>query len=176
MADMAYLYTDDRPDAWEEPEEGYCFSKWLIPLAWFFFFKPEDVRLIDVRSDDSIWQEVRITAEKGHAVELFEIRKPLLMSLIDDRIDGASVEAFVSTVSNRPERFLLINPNEVLGGVDCAFDDDEGQARRISEILANLGDGSCPTNLARELTVPYVKEFSTDPNRCRGQILGYIDW
>jgi hypothetical protein len=173
MADRAYLYSDDRPDAWDAPEGDYYDSRWTLPLAWFFFFRPGDVRLIDVDYGGSRWQEVRLSAEKDSALELFELRKPLLMSITDHRLGDDAVARFASTVGGRHGRYLLINPDEVLGGINCGFDDDRGHAERIAHILAVLGDGSCPAHAAREITGPYVKELSPDPNRFEGQVLGY---
>ena len=176
MADRAYLYSDDRPDAWDAPEEGYYDSRWTIPLAWFFFFKPEDVRLIDVQYGGSQWQEVRLSAEKSSALDLFERRKPLLMSIVGHRISDDAVARFVSTIGGRRGRYLLIDPNSVLGGINCDFEDDRGHAERIAHILAVLGDGSCPAEAAREITGPYVKDFSPDPDGFECQVLGYTYW
>jgi hypothetical protein len=176
MADRAYLYSDDRPDAWDAPEQGYYDSRWTLPLAWFFFFRPEDVHLIDVTHENSRWQEVRLSAEKEPAMELFELRKPLLMAIVGHRIDGDAVASFVSTVGVRPGRYLLMEPHEVLGGINCGFDDDHGHAARIAHILAVLGDGSCTADAVREITGPYVKDFSPDPDRFECQILGYTYW
>jgi hypothetical protein len=173
MADSAYLYSDDRPDAWDPPEEEYYDSRWTFPLAWFFFFRPEDVHLIEVHSDGSQWQEVRLSAEKGPALDLFERRKPLLMSMIGHRMDDDAVARFVSTVGERRGRYLLVNPDEVLGGINCGFDDDRGHAQRIAHILAVLGDGSCPAEVAREITGPYVKDLPPDPDKFECQVLGY---
>jgi hypothetical protein len=176
MADRAYLYSDDRPDARDAPEEGYHDSRWTLPLAWFFFFQPEDVRLIDVDYGGSRWQEVRVSAEKDFALELLELRKPLLMSIIGSRLSGDAVARFLSTVGRRPGRYLLMDPHEVLGGINCDFEDDRGHAERIARILTVLGDDPCPADLAREITGPYVKELSPDPDRCECQILGYTYW
>jgi hypothetical protein len=66
-----------------------------------------------------------------------------------------------------------MDPDEVLGGISCGFEDDRGHAERIAHILAVLGDGSCPADAAREITGPYVKDFAADPDRCECQILGY---
>jgi hypothetical protein len=176
MANRAYLYSDDRPDAWDEPEEGYYDSRDSLPLAWFYLFRPGDVRLIDVHSDGVQWQEVRLTAEKDSALELFERRKPLLMSVIGHRIGGDAVARFLSTVGGRPGRFLLMNPNSVLGGMGFDLEDDRGHAERIARILADLGEGTGPPDVARDATRPYVGDFAPDPDRCECQILGYTYW
>jgi hypothetical protein len=176
MADRAYLYSDDRPDAWSAPQEGYYDSRWTIPLAWFFFFEPGDVRLIEVDHGGANWQEVRLSAEKECALEVFERRKALLLSAIARRLGGDAVERFLSTVRGRPGRYLLMDPDEVLGGINGGFADDRGHAERIAQILAILGDGSCSAEAAREATGPYVKDPSSDPDRCEVQILGYTYW
>ena len=173
MADRAYLYADDRPDMWDAPEKGYYDSRWTVPLAWFFFFKPGDVRLIDIDYGGSQWQEVRLSAEKNTALDLFERRKPLLLSIIGRRISDDAVSRFILTIAGRPGRYLLMDPHEVLGGINGSFADDTEHAERIAKILAFLGDGSCPADAAREITGPYVKEISTDPDHCECQILGY---
>lgn len=173
MADRAYLYSDDRPDAWKAPEDCYYDSRWTIPLAWFFFFKPEDVRLVDAHYEGSQWQEVRLSAAKLTALELFERRKALLMSIIGHRMGDEAITRFVSTVRGRRGRHLFVNPDEVLGGINCDFEDDQGHAVHIAQILATLGDGSCLVEKAIEITAPYVKDFSPDPDRFECQVLGY---
>lgn len=185
LADNAYLYSDNHLDAWKEPETEFYDSRWVLPLAWFFFFRAEDVHLIHVHynletfearyGDDSPgqWREVRLRAEKDAALELFQLRKPLLMSIVGDRIGAEAVEGFFSTVSGRPGRHLFMNPDEVLGGINGSFDGDEGHAKRIAHILVVLGEGAISAEVAVELTKSYVKEFSADPDRFEGQILGY---
>jgi hypothetical protein len=101
MADRAFLYSAHRPDMWHAPDEGYYDSRWTLPLAWCFFFRPEDVHLSDVEYGVSLWQEVRLSAERDFALELFEVRKPLLMSIIGRRINSDAVARFTSTVGGR---------------------------------------------------------------------------
>ena len=57
MANRAYLFCSDcdtgDPLTWSELDRNgqhYYDSYHNIPLAWFFFFKPDDVKLIDVCS------------------------------------------------------------------------------------------------------------------------------
>lgn len=176
MADRAYLYSDDRPDAWDAPEEGYYDSRWTIPLAWFFFFGPGDVRLIEVVYGGARWEEVRLSAEKDPALEAFERRRPLLLSAIDGRLPDEAVEVFLSKVAGRFGRYLLMDPDEVIGGINGGFDDDRGHAGRIARILDVLGDGSCSARAVLEATGPYVKELPPDPDRWEVSILGYTYW
>ena len=117
--------------------------------------------------------EVRLSAEKGSALDQFERRRPLLMSVIGHSISDDAVARFVSTVGGRQGRYLLIDPSSVLGGINGDFEDDRGHAARIAHILAALGDGSCPAETAREITGPFVIEFSPDPDRFECQVLGF---
>jgi hypothetical protein len=175
VANRAYLFSNDRLDAWDEAREaeGYYDSRWTIPLAWFYFFRPEDVCLVDVHYGDSQWQQVKLGAEKDSALTLFQVREPLLMSVIGHRISCDAVAEFVATVGKRPGRYLLMDPQEVLGGLG---EDDEAHAKRFTEILSTLGDGQGSTDAARAATLPYVGEFETDPDRCVCQVLGYTYW
>ncbi len=169
MANRAYLYSDDRPDAWDQPDQGYYDSRGSIPLAWFYFFKPEDVRLINVLQ----WQEVRFSAVKDSAVALFERRKPLLLSIVSDKLSGDAVARFINAVKGRPGHYLLMNPDDVIGGMGFGYGDDEEHANRFADILAILGDGEVPTETARAATRCYVGDFASDPSRRECQILGF---
>ena len=173
MADRAYLYSDDRPDAWDAPESGCYDPRWTLPIAWLFFFRPEDVRLIDVQYGGSQWQEVRMSSETSTALELIERRKPLPMSIVGHRIVDDVVARCVSKVGGGRGQYLMVDPSGVLGGINRDFEDDRGHAGRIARILAVLGDGSCPAEVARETTWPYVTDYSPDPAKFECQALGY---
>jgi hypothetical protein len=176
MADRAYLYSDDRPDAWNAPKELYYDSRGALPLAWLFFFKAGDVGLMNFEHGGSQWQEVRLSTEKDSALALFELRKPLLISVIGHRVSAGAVTRFITMVSRRSGRCLLLHPDEVLGGINCGFDEDRGHAERIADILAVLGDGYCTAEVIRAITGSYVKELSPDPDQCEGQMRGCTSW
>jgi hypothetical protein len=173
MANRAYLYSSDRPDAWALPEEDYYDSRHTIPLAWFFFYRPDDIRMVDAYFGASHWQEVKFSAEKQTALALFTARQRLLMSVVGGRVSREKVARFVETVTNRPGRFLLMDPMEVLGGIS---EDDLIDAERFARIVTLLGSGDEPLELIREATLPYVGDFSPDPDRSECQIIGYTYW
>jgi hypothetical protein len=170
MANRAYLYSADRPDKWDTPDEGYYDSRWTIPLAWFYFFGVEDVHLVDVRYGGSHWQEVKVSADKNSALALFEARTPLLLSIIGRRLSSDEVAKFMSAVGGRPGSFLLMDPVEVLGGMS---EDDHVHAGRFTQIFTILGTGGGPPDAARDATRPYVGDLSPDPVRCECQVLGF---
>ena len=98
------------------------------------------------------------------------------MAAIGGRINDEAVGEFVSKIAERPGHHLIMNPDEVLGGINCDFDDDRGHAIRLAEILEVLSDDSCSAAMAREATLPYVKELPPDEIGCLWQILGGADY
>jgi hypothetical protein len=75
VSDRAYLFSGYRTsrDVWDRPERDYYDSRGSIPAAWFFFFHPSDIQLIDVSSGGASWQEVKLLADRG-AIDLFTQR------------------------------------------------------------------------------------------------------
>lgn len=117
MANRAYLYSSDQPDAWERLDEDYYDSRWTIPLAWFFFYRPENIRMVEAHYGNSHWQEVKFSADKRDALVLFATREPLLMSLTEGKLSRDMVAEFAETVKKWSGCFLLMDPREVLGGM-----------------------------------------------------------
>ena len=173
MANRAYLHSSHRPDAWKRPDEEYYDSRWTIPLAWFFFYGPEDIRLVDVHYNDSHWQEVKLSTAKRAALTRFAAREPLLMSLVQDRISHAAVDEFLAKVEKRPGRFLLLDPDEVLTGMP---EEDPVHAERLTRLLTLLQSGEPTPEAVREAARPYLDNFDPDPERCLGQVIGYTYW
>ena len=173
MANRAYLYSADRLDPWEQPDDDYYDSRWIIPIAWFFFYRPADVCMADIRSERSTWQEVKLAADKDSAVELFMARQPLLLSLVAGRLGAGTVAAFADTVRGRPGRFLLLDPAEVLGG---RSEEERWHAEQFSRILSVLqGEGIRPEAVLQAVGI-YVGAFDPDPERFERQLLGYTYW
>ena len=173
MANRAYLYLADRADAWECPEEEYCDSRWAIPLGWFFFYRPGDVRLVDVYHRGGHWQEVRLSAPKPAALARFAARAPLLVAAADGWVGPEALEGFGAAIGGQRGDFLLMNPNEVLCGLSGG---DRTHAGRIVEILGLLEDGGFPLDRLREAVRSYAGALDPDSDRCLGQVLGYSYW
>jgi hypothetical protein len=123
MANLAYLYSAERPDAWHPPEEGSDYSRWVIPLAWFFFYRASDIAWVDATFDGTVWwKEARFSVEKDTAIKDFADRRPLLSSLIGSYIGDQDIDRFLEDNSGRPGRYLIMDPHEVLGDEwDAAF-------------------------------------------------------
>jgi hypothetical protein len=121
MANLAYLYSAERPDAWEHPEEGYNYSRWVIPLAWFFFYRVAEITWIDVTFDGMLWwKEARLSAEKDTAAKVFAGRRALLSALIGSEIGDQEINKFLEVNRSRPGRYLIMNPGEVIGDEEDA--------------------------------------------------------
>lgn len=171
MPNSAYLYSSDEPDDWDPRlDEDYCESRWLIPLAWLSFFRPEDLRLVTISAGASSWQEVKLCADKKSAFELFARRKRLLLALAEGRISRKRISEFTRGVGERSGRYLLLNPSEVVA-------DDLPAAERYAEALTVLGTGMAPVNQVRAAirAASHVKVegFSPQVWLLEGQILGY---
>lgn len=176
MANRAYLYSSDNPEEWEcpgrylRPGEPYYDSRWLIPLAWLYFFDPEDVSLIEVEQ----WFEVRLRVEKKLAIERFDTRLPLLKSRIDGRIDETMLDTFMLNVETRSGHYLYIEPNEVLGGFYS--ESDETHATQIQDILALI---DTPPGLDPDLEQAieyYVGSLDHPIEEREVRIIGYTYW
>ena len=73
MANRAYLYSNEHYswDAWERHGDLYYDSRWDIPLAWFFFFRPENAGMAHFSFTDSYatdrWQEPKFAAKNSYS-------------------------------------------------------------------------------------------------------------
>ena len=134
MANRAYLYTSAtvEPHVWEELfQEPYYDSRHGIPLAWFFFFRAEDIRMVDVKSHGDEWQEVKFAAIKAGALDVFNLRLPLLREVTGRYSHASDIERLLNDVSRWPGHYLLMNPVEVV-------EDDESDAQGFREIIAAI--------------------------------------
>lgn len=173
MANRAYLYSADCLDPWPRHHEPYYDSRWAIPLAWFFFYRPSDVYMAEVRFEESSWQEAKLAAEKDSAVALFKARQSLLLAVLARRLSANVVERFANTVGGRPGRFLLLDPVEVLGG---SSEDDAWHAGQFTRILNVLKTGGVSPEAVLEVVGTYVGSLEPDLERLSRQVIGYTYW
>lgn len=175
MANRAYLFVSDTEDhdAWFDarlsgryPEDWYYDSRWCIPLAWFFFFRPEDVRLIPVKG----WEEVGLVSDKRMASERFGRREHLLMTLVDASVEWSRVIALRNDLDSITGRNLVLDPDEVLGG---RSEDDAWHADRIRTILRSLDTQPPLDPTVLELLDSYVGVRDRDADWTLGQMVGY---
>jgi hypothetical protein len=173
MANRAYLYSLDQLDHWKRPDRDYYDSRWSIPLAWFFFYRPSAIYMADIRFQGSTWQDVKLVADKDAAVELFKRRQPLLRSVIGGRLDAELVAAFAVTVGSRAGHCLVLDPAEVLGG---RSEDDRWHAEQFSCLLDVLQEERVRPEAVLQAASTYVGALEADPDLLVGQVLGYTYW
>lgn len=143
MSNRAYLYSSDRQDAgvWNyvQRSKGYCDSGWRIPLAWFFFFRASNIQLVSTSYNGGTpWQEVKLLANKEQAVHLFASRQPLLLSITSSELGKSIIPDFLEDVSHQSGNYLLMDPEEVFGGMPQS-DEEHYEAFRHILTLINAG-------------------------------------
>jgi len=144
MANRAYLFSSEcNPDeslTWldlDRNEQRYYDSRHNIPLAWFFFFQPADVKLVDRFSaqgylkDVRYWQQPKLMAHKRRAFDTFGANQPLLSQIVGPGLNTASFERFIPTLQSMTGDCLCLDPREI------AQDDEDDflPLRRIVELI-----------------------------------------
>lgn len=133
MANRAYLYSSDsndynNPDNWENLSKNgtpYYDSRWFIPYAWFFLFQPLDVKMIDIVSCGSSWQEARFFASKAIALDKFLQRQPLLLQISASPFDTETMcEKFITKLAQCSGNSLFLDPSAVFAGFVSESDDE----------------------------------------------------
>lgn len=129
MANRAYLFSSahNDADAWKQDIEAwhqalvpYYDSRHNIPLAWWFLFDESDVLLLDIYapttrwSSETQWKEVRLLADKQKSLAAFARNKSLLMKIVGAKLDASLLTEFVATIASWPDKYLLMNPTEIL--------------------------------------------------------------
>jgi hypothetical protein len=171
MANRAYLFVSNREEGdprtrGEYPEDWYYNSRWCIPLAWFFFFDPRDVRLAPVKD----WHEVLFVASKPQALLRFDRRLSLLRSLVDASVDWDRVVFFRDDLEAIIGLNLILDPSEILMGFEG---EDAWHVERFQNILDSL-DKPLPLDpTTLDLLDAYVGPRDQDADRTLGQMVGY---
>ena len=172
MANRSYLYSTDSA-AYENvrPEENYYDSRHVIPFSWFFFYRVQDIAMINVTSDGSTWQEVKLAREKDMALQAFTHTQPLLSRLVGTRIGNRSIADFIDTIRCWGGRYLWMDPEEVLGAMS---QDDKWHTSRFARILELIGAEDARARAILDEVRPYVGAFEDedDPDKYLGQVLG----
>ncbi|HEV2950005.1 MAG TPA: hypothetical protein VGX70_21690 [Gemmataceae bacterium] len=173
MANRAYLFPANLADVWDRPEGNYYDSRWVIPLAWFFFYRPGDIQMVDVQFRESKWQEIKFAADMVAAADLFSRRRPLLSSIIENQVDENEVTQLLARLAAWPGQFLLLDPGEVLAGMKQS---EAWHTERCARILSMLDSDRPEPRAVMEAIYPYVGNFHPDADRRLGQVVGYTYW
>jgi hypothetical protein len=174
MANRAYLYAADILNPWPRHREPYYDSRWEIPFAWFFFYRPTDVYRAEISFEGTSWQETKLVANKDAAIALFRSHQPLLLDAVGPQLSTDAVEGFTEALARRPGRFLLLDPEEVFSG---RHEDDTWHAAQITRILSILDSkGVEPRNVLAAAKTYVSYGFDAQPEEVSNAVLGYTYW
>jgi hypothetical protein len=177
MANRAYLYSRNEYSLkeWDYPGVYYYDSRHNIPVGWFFFFRGDDLRMIDVHSNvsGSHWQEVKFVANRERAIELFIQRRYLLDRLIGNQIDNEKISELLREISNWTGKYLLMDPVSVLGAMSHC-DDDQWHADKFAQLLECIDrseNDPTLTDLVAKIE-SYSNLYSDNSDKCVVNLIG----
>ena len=170
MANRAYLYSANVPDCWDLPDDTpYYDSRWSIPICWWFLFSSTNLRLIEVSWGNDQWQEVRVVAERAPAIESFMRFRTTIDRIVEWRIKPELIDFFLAYLSKWDDEFLLMDPNEVLGGMSLT---DAEHFARFREILDCLSVG--PPDIAHFRAITeFYSPIDDSTELAEARIVGY---
>ncbi|WP_309723377.1 hypothetical protein, partial [Armatimonas sp.] len=113
MANRAYLTTHDllgvnKTTLLLAADCRYFDSRWTIPLAWLFFFRPEELVVID---EDGWGPMLRLVADRLSACDYFTQKRPLLEALAGNMEFMLPLDRLYSRVRDwRQGKYLILIP------------------------------------------------------------------
>ncbi|HWS88077.1 MAG TPA: hypothetical protein VN282_13995 [Pyrinomonadaceae bacterium] len=173
MANRGYLFSSDRGDAgaWERRGDFYYDSRWAVPLAWWFFFRTHDIRLVEESYDGGAsWHEVKFAADKARALSAFDERRGLLARVARGPDGERLVARLFDDVGAWPGRYLLMDPQEVFSAGD---EPEEGHHPRCLRILSALDAEGATAEDVVEAVLPYWHAEFESPEDFVELVVGY---
>nr|WP_309689215.1 hypothetical protein [Armatimonas sp.] len=176
MANRAYLVTLDRPETnvptWiNDDDRRYFDSRWTLPLAWLFFFEPENLVAID---EDHWGTTLRFVANRQEACAYFAQKRGLIEQIVADERTTPLLDFLYQKVLEWPGgELLVIDPHEVWqSGAD--------EIVIYRPLLEAIADPQATADFICQkiASVPYsyvVTEFS-DSERFEVHLIGYTYW
>ena len=182
MANRAYLFCSDcdpnDPLTWSELDtngQHYYDSRHNIPLSWFFFFRPDDVKLVDVYfaskhlKDVTYWQEPKFMADKRHALEVFKQNEALLAKIVGPGLHTQAFAKFLPFLEHLPGDCLCIDPGQVAQG-------DEEDYLPLRRVVERIGDEDSSVQALQEALSRFSKLTYKDEDDARLNVIGYTYW
>ena len=171
MANRAYLYCTESVEGGTFASQGpYADSRRTIPLAWFFFFVPADIRRDEVRYGSARWERLTLVAPRGSALRCFAGRLPLLDELIGYRVAPDVTARFSSKVQGWAGRLLVVEPTEVLGGLGG---DEAQHAAKWHRPLTELDRRPPRREKVEEFASAYTDLFADEQDVYEANVFGY---
>jgi len=179
MANRAYLFcSDSSPDdplTWADldmNEQIYFDSRHNIPLSWFFFFQPVDVKLVDRFSaqgylkDVHYWQQPKFMADKALAFDTFRSREALLAQIVGPGLYTAAYENFLPRVHSLPGSCLCMDPREIA-------QDDEDDFLPLKHIVELIADAATSLDTLKEALRRFSRGDYKDCDNLEVNVFGY---
>ena len=174
MANRAYLFSSDRdgPGAWLQRHDIYYDSRWIIPVSWWFLFRAQNIRLVEVRYRESSWHVVKFVAGRDEALAAFAGRREVLSRLLGPADDGEMISRFLGDVRRWPGKYLFMDPEDVFVARD---EPGEGHHLRCAHILEVIDAvGATAADVAGAMKPYSSVEFEgRDEEEFIGQVVGY---
>jgi hypothetical protein len=182
MANRAYLFCSDGdpndPQTWanlDKNKQHYYDSRHNIPLSWFFFFQPHDVKLVDVFFANGYlkavdyWQEPKFMADKQKALEVFEQNEALLAQIVGPGLYSAAFARFLPSLQRMPGDCLCMDPAEIAQG-------DEEDYLPLKEIVELISNKDTPVQALREALNRFSMLTYKDENDASRNVIGCTYW
>ncbi|WP_394795036.1 hypothetical protein [Armatimonas sp.] len=176
MANRAYLTTHDllgvnKTTLLLADDFRYFDSRWTIPLAWLFFYRPEELVVVD---EDGWGPMLRLVADRLSACDYFTQKRPLLEALAGNMEFMLPLNRLYSRVRDwRQGKYLILIPDQIWE----SFPDDIPVYRPLFEAIAD--PQATPDSIRLRIAgIPHsyvVTEF-TDPERFEIHLTGYTYW
>jgi len=182
VANQAYLFTSNSdpndPFTWEERDVNarhFYWSRWTIPLAWFFFFQPDDIKLVDRFSahgylkDVSYWQEPKFMANKQQAFETFKQNEAALAQLVGPDLYSEYFTYLLPSLQRMPGECLCMDTAEIA-------QDNEADYLPLRQIVELIGNKDSPVQALQEAVSRFSKLTYKDEDDIRLNVVGYTYW
>ena len=141
-----------------------------MPLSWFFFFQPDDVKMLPVISRYGIWKEVKFMANKSVAIQHFREREPLLAKVVGPLLYNEAFSRFLPALRDLPGTCLCLDPVEVMQ------EEDEVEAQRSRHILQLIGAASPNLAELEKALSFYSYTKYQDVDNAILKVLGWTYW
>jgi len=182
MANRAYLFCSDcnadNPFTWIELDRNnqrYYDSRHNIPLSWFFFFRRDDVKLVDVfhahgyLKDATYWQEPKFMADKQKALQTFKQNEALLAQIVGPGLYSEAFADFLPSLERMPGECLCMDPTEIAQG-------DEDDYLPLRQIVELIGNKESPTQALREALSRFCMTTYEDKDHIVRNVVGCTYW
>jgi len=182
VANEAHLFTSnsdpDDPLTWEDRDVNarhFYWSRWTIPVAWFFLFQPDNIKLIDHFSaqgylkDVRYWQEPKFMANKQQAFKTFKQNEPLLAQVVGPDLYSAYFEHLLPSLKRMPGECLCMDPSQIA-------QDDEEDYLSLKWIVELIGSEDAPVQALREALSRFSKLTYQNEDDARLNVIGYTYW